>query len=106
MHGFGTGDFHLLEQRTLTQICLGQFETLLHFTPAASISMEGQYVHRTAHDVREYVQDRSSCGPNQLHRLPGATITEAEVSSPDLLKLTFSNGDILTRTIVIRTSHW
>ncbi len=95
MHGFGTGDFHFLEGLTLIQVCLGQFQTQLHFDTRVRISTEGRYIHRIAVDNRELIQEPSSCGYNELHRLLGATVAKAVVSSPNSLTLSFSNGDLL-----------
>jgi len=59
--------------------------------------MHGPYAHRIPGENREIVQAPSSCGPNELFRLLGASIIEAAVVG-GALQLTFSNGDMLTLT--------
>jgi len=94
MHGFSEdSDFNFLKGSTVEQVCLGQYDTQLHLNPGGSLRMEGSYVHRFG--IREIHQDRSSCGPNELHRLLGQTITGLSVLPPRSLTLSFSNGDEL-----------
>jgi hypothetical protein len=96
MHGFEhDASFGFLQGLTLTQVCLGQYATQLHFGPQGSISMEGQYVHLTSED-REIVQPRSSCGPNELFRLLGQSVVEVAIISTERMLISFSNGDALT----------
>ena len=95
MHGFKNGtDFTVLKGLEVQQICLGLYETQIRFQPSAYISMEGRYIHQVA-DGREILQIRSSCGPNELFRLLGESVTEVDVVSPDTLCLLFSNSDVL-----------
>ncbi len=77
------------------QVCLGQFQTQLRFANDARLRMEGVYVHRIRSEGRELTQARSSCGPNELHRLLGTSITETRILSPERAELVFSNGDAL-----------
>jgi hypothetical protein len=97
MHGFqDLVDFSFLRGLELVQVCLGQYETQILFHPQGRISMEGQYVHKIASENRQVIQPRSSCGPNELYRLLGQSVTDAVVTSDSTLNLSFSNGDMLT----------
>src|SRR5690242_21641548 len=96
MHGFSGGDFAFLRGLEIEQLCLGQYQTQLHFYPQGRISMEGRYVHSITSENREIIQERSSCGPNELFRLLGQSVIDAAVISDDSLRLTFSNADTLT----------
>ena len=78
------------------QICLGQYQTGIHFDRQCRISMEGQYVHGITSENRQIVQARSWCGPNELFRLLGQSVTDALVISEDTLCITFPNGDSLS----------
>ena len=99
MHGFTEGaNFAFLRGLEVEQVCLGQYQTQIHFAPQGRISMEGQYLHTITSEDRQIVQDRSSCGPNELFRLLGQSVTDAVVVSRDSLRVTFSNGDTLTLT--------
>jgi hypothetical protein len=97
MHGFSdTANFAFLRDLEVEVVCLCQYQTRIHFHPQGSISMEGRYVHAIPSEGRHIIQDRSSCGHNELFRLFGPEVTDAVVVSADSLRLTFSNGDILT----------
>ena len=105
MHGFkDAASFAFLQGLTVELICLGQYQTQIHFHPQGRISMEGQYVHAIPSDNRQIVQPRSSCGPNDLSRLLGQSVTDAVVISDNSLRLTFSNGDTLT--LVVDTDQY
>ena len=45
---------------------------------------------------RQVIQARSSCGPNDLYRLLGRSVTDVVVASKSTLRLSFSNGDTLS----------
>jgi hypothetical protein len=97
MHGFKhTASLTFLQGLTVEQVCLGQYQTWIHFAPQGRISMEGQYVHSVTSENRQIVQPRSSCGPNELFRLLGHSVTDVAVISEDSLRINFSNGDTLT----------
>lgn len=96
VHGFSAdADFGFLRGLTVEQICLGQYQTQIHFNNGTSMSMEGRYVHQMPSGNRQVDQPPSSCGPNELFRLLGAAVISATVISPDTLRVHFSNGDIL-----------
>ena len=97
MRGFSdTAKFAFLRDLEVHLVCLGQYQTQIHFHPQGSISMEGRYVHAIPSEDRQIIQDRSSCGHNELFRLLGQRVTDAVVISADSLRLTFSNDDTLT----------
>ena len=97
MHGFqDSTDFAFLRGLEVEQVCLGQYQTQIHFHPQSRISMEGQYIHEITSENRKIIQPRSSCGPNELYRLLGECLTDAVVISASTLRLSFSNGDTLT----------
>jgi hypothetical protein len=94
MYGFSdNSDFSFLKGSTIQQVCLGQYETQVRLSPNGSLSLEGSYVHKIG--IREIIRNRSSCGPNELHRLLGQTITEVTVLDPKSLSISFSDGDQL-----------
>ncbi len=96
MYRFGDGsEFKVLAGQRVCQVCLGQFEIQLGFVDDARLRMEGDYVHRIRSEDRELTQARSSCGPNELHRLLGTSITETRILSPERAEIVFSNGDAL-----------
>lgn len=96
MHGFrDSSDFAFLRSLEVEQVCLGQYQTQIHFYPQGRISIEGQYVHGITSEGREIVQLRSSCGPNELYRLLGQSVTDVVVLCDTTLRLSFSNGDTL-----------
>jgi hypothetical protein len=97
MHGFHcSADFAFLRGLEVEQVCLGQYQTSIHFHPQGRISMEGRYVHEITSENRQVIQPRSSCGPNELYRLLGQSVTDVVVPSDSILRLSFSNGDTLT----------
>jgi hypothetical protein len=97
MHGFhDSGDFAFLRGLEVEQVCLGQYQTQILFHPQGRISMEGQYIHEITSENRQVIQPRSSCGPNELYRLLGQSVTDAVVVSDSTLRLSFSNGEMLT----------
>ena len=77
------------------QVCLGEFQTQFAFSDDTSLRLEGKYAHRIPTERRELVQARSGCGPNELQRLLGKSVTAARVLSPEQAELVFSNGDSL-----------
>jgi len=97
MHGFSKStSFSFLKGLTVEQVCLGQYQTWIHFDRSAGFSMEGQYVHDIPTENRQIVQARSSCGANELYRLLGQSVTDALVISDETLRIAFSNGDSLS----------
>jgi len=96
MQGFrSSADFAFLRGLEVEQVCLGQYQTWIHFYPQGRISMEGRYVHEVTSENRQVIQTRSSCGPNDLYRLLGRSVTDVVVLSESTLRLSFSNGDTL-----------
>ena len=80
MHRFGDDSaLSFLEGLEVKQVCLGEFQTQFTFSDSTRLSMEGQYVHRIPTEHRELVQARSGCGPNELHRLLGKSVTAARL---------------------------
>jgi hypothetical protein len=97
MDGFqSSADFAFLRGLEVEQVCLGQYQTWIHFHPQGRISMEGRYVHEITSENRQLIQPRSSCGPNELYRLLGQSVTDAVVLSESILRPSLSNGDTLT----------
>lgn len=97
MHGFKDAvDFSFLEGLEVEHVGLGRYQTSIQFCPEGSIVLEGQYVHCVTSENRQIVQQRSSCGPNELYRLLGQAVVGAVVVLDDRLRITFSNGDTLT----------
>ena len=94
-HGGSELDF--LKNLELSQICLGQYETQIVFSDVARISMEGKYIHRIYPEGKEIVRDGSSCGPNELFRLLGQSVSRVLEVPPDSFELLFSNGDLSSR---------
>jgi hypothetical protein len=101
MHGFGDAPAELiaLVGYEVSQVCLGEFQTQLILTqsvlPDARLRIEGRYVHEIRAEARENEQAASSCGPNELYRLVGKSITDVRVLSPESAEIAFSNGDTL-----------
>ena len=101
MYGFGdaTSELRVLVGYEVSLVCLAEFQTQLILTqsalPDARLSVEGRYVHEIPAEHRENEQAASSCGPNELYRLVGKSITDFRVLSPESAELAFSNGDTL-----------
>jgi hypothetical protein len=101
MYGFGDtpAELKVLMGYEVSQVCLGEFETQLTLThsslPGASLSIQGRYVHEIRAEHRENEQAASSCGPNELYRLLGKSITCFKCLSAESGELAFSNGDTL-----------
>jgi hypothetical protein len=96
MHRFSdASQLSVLTGQEVWQICLGQYQTQLIFSDETTLRMEGDYVHQIRAESREIAQERSSSGPNELHRLLGKTVIRVRVLSPASAELIFSNGDAL-----------
>jgi hypothetical protein len=94
MHGFSDElNFSFLRGSTVEQVCLGQYETQLRLYPEGHITLEGKYIHKIG--AREIVQERDSCGTNELFRLLGQDITRVAAMPPRSFAISFSNGDEL-----------
>jgi hypothetical protein len=83
---------------TLTQICLGEFQTQFHFVdPELSISVEGDWQVTNAEG---HIADRSVPNANRasfhVHHLLGRRIVDSNVNAPNAFSLRFDSGWTLT----------
>ncbi len=95
MHGFQNGfELGVLKGLEVSQVFLGRWERQIIFSDVARLSMQGTYIHQIRSESREFVQ-AGSCGPNELFRLLGQSVTDLRVIAPKSFEITFSNGDAL-----------
>jgi len=89
-------DLSFLRGVELTQVCLGAWQVQFHFTPSASIAVEGNW---ELADEAGRIIDRSSDTmreqPFHLHLLLQRVVVGVELSAPLSFALRFTGGLIL-----------
>jgi hypothetical protein len=89
-------DLSFLRGAELIQVCLGSWQIQFHFSPQASVTVEGDWeladaegrvIDRSADTIREQ--------PFQLHLLLQRVVVGAEVSAPMWFALRFTGGLVL-----------
>jgi hypothetical protein len=75
---------------------VGLYQFQLHFRPAGSIYIEGEWELRDAGGAPiDGWNDAPDRPPYQLHRLLGRRVASSEVSAPEWFALHFEGGDVL-----------
>jgi hypothetical protein len=83
--------------RELNQICLGRFQTQLHFSGTGSISVEGRWELRDgAGDIVDRAEEHETRESYRIHRLIDAAVARFSIDAPRSFTLFFDNGLALT----------
>jgi hypothetical protein len=85
----------------LIKVCRGLHQSQLHFHPAGSISVEGEWELRDGAVVRiDGWHDGPDRRPYQLHRLLGRRLAGSDVSAPEWFAVRFEDGNVLRVSII------
>jgi hypothetical protein len=93
MHGLPSDtNVGFLYSATLTQVCVGENETILNLHPGISIMIASSVgMHRQGQPERTFDEPREL--GQALFSLLGAVVTDISIVSPGTLRMTWSTGD-------------
>jgi hypothetical protein len=87
-------DLSFLHGRQLTQVCVGQYQVLMHFDEEVSISVDSEI--DISHEATAMAdQSTSSANPGDLLPALGALVKNASAPGDGSLVISFDNGVVV-----------